>query len=195
MGSTSELGRRSLSHPDGRRCGSRTRHTTRRSALANVAFPLAVAGVAAADRRARALEAIEQVGLGALAARPARLLSAGEQQRLALARAWVTRPEVLFLDEPTSSLDPSSAREVEAILAGIRQSGTTLVMSTHNLGQARRLGGTVLFLHQGRLVEQAAAGQFLAGPVTPEGQAFVGQSNAGGSGQDFSADPDDEIPF
>lgn len=145
----------------------------RRSAIANVAFPLQAAGVPRRERRDRAAAALAEVGLSACGGQAARLLSAGEQQRLALARAWVTRPEVLFLDEPTSSLDPSAAREVEAILAAMHAAGTTLVLTTHNLGQARRLGDEVLFLHQGRLIERGAAARVLTQPWSPEARAYL----------------------
>ncbi|MBY0331499.1 MAG: ATP-binding cassette domain-containing protein, partial [Acetobacteraceae bacterium] len=121
----------------------------------------------------RADAARAMVGLGALAARPARRLSGGEQQRLALARAAALRPDVLFLDEPCASLDPAATRAVEEIVARIAASGTKIVMTTHDLGQARRLAGEVLFLHRGRLLEQAPAAEFFAGPATPEAAAFL----------------------
>jgi tungstate transport system ATP-binding protein len=111
--------------------------------------------------------------MAALADRPARVLSGGEQQRLALARAWALRPEVLFLDEPTANLDPSATREVEAIIAAIHEAGTKVVMTTHNLGQARRLGDEVLFIHQGRLAERAPIGEFFKQPASAEAQAFI----------------------
>jgi tungstate transport system ATP-binding protein len=120
----------------------------RRSALDNVVYPLKVAGLFRTECHRRALAALERVGLARLADRPARVLSSGEQQRLALARAWALEPEVLFLDEPTANLDPGATREVEAIIAAIHASGTKIVMSTHNLGQARRLGDEVLLLNQ-----------------------------------------------
>ena len=106
---------------------------------------LKAAGLPRGERLLRAQGALESVGLLALADHPARVLSGGEQQRLALARAWALRPEVLFLDEPTANLDPSATREVEAIIAAIHAVGTKIVMTTHNLGQARRLGDEVLF--------------------------------------------------
>jgi tungstate transport system ATP-binding protein len=145
----------------------------RRSALANVAYPLALAGLPAVERWARAREALGRVGLAALADRPARRLSGGEQQRLALARAWAMAPEVMFLDEPTASLDPAATRAVEAIVAGIAQAGTKVVMTTHDLGQARRLAGDIVFLHQGRVVEHAAADAFFAAPRAAEAAAFL----------------------
>lgn len=143
----------------------------RRSALANVVYALNVAGVADAQHVARA--ALAEVGLKHLAHRSARVLSGGEQQRLALARAWALHPEVLFLDEPTASLDPSATREIEALIRAFDAAGTKVVMATHNLGQARRLGDEVLFLHQGRLVERSPVDRFFAKPASPEAAAFI----------------------
>jgi tungstate transport system ATP-binding protein len=145
----------------------------RRSALANVHYALELAGVPAAERESQALAALEEVGLRPLAARPARVLSGGEQQRLALARAWALHPEVLFLDEPTANLDPAAAREIESVIRAFDAAGTKIVMATHNLGQARRLGDEVLFLHQGRLAEQAPVERFFAQPASPEAAAFI----------------------
>ena len=139
----------------------------RRSALANVLYALNVAGAADAERVAR--EALAEVGLAHLAQRPARVLSGGEQQRLALARAWALHPEVLFLDEPTASLDPSATREIEAVISAFDAAGTKIVMATHNLGQARRLGDEVIYLHQGRVVERAPVERFFAQPAIAGG--------------------------
>jgi len=143
----------------------------RRSALANVVYALKVAGIADAQRVA--MSALEEVGLAHLAHRSARVLSGGEQQRLALARAWALHPEVLFLDEPTASLDPGATREIEALIRAFDAAGTKVLMATHNLGQARRLGDEVLFLHQGRLVERAPVDRFFAKPASPEAAAFI----------------------
>jgi len=145
----------------------------RRSALANVLYPLRLAGVPERERAARAAQALDLVGLGALGERPARRLSGGEQQRLALARAAACQPEVLFLDEPCASLDPGATRAVEEIVAALSARGTKIVMTTHDLGQARRLAGEVAFLHAGRLVEYAPAARFFAGPSTAEAAAFL----------------------
>jgi tungstate transport system ATP-binding protein len=145
----------------------------RRSALANVAYPLALRGLPRGEARARAAEALARAGLDGLANRPARVLSGGEQQRLALARAWVTEPEILFLDEPTASLDPAATRAVEDLVLQIHQTGTKIVMTTHDLGQARRLADEVLFLHHGRLIEQGPAEAFFAAPRRPEAAAFI----------------------
>lgn len=145
----------------------------RRSAAANVDYALALRGVAAGRRPALVAEALERAGLGALAKRPARVLSGGEQQRLALARAWAVRPQVLFLDEPTSSLDPAATHAVEQLIGRIGEDGTTIIMTTHDLGQARRLADEVLFLHNGRLVEKSAAADFFRQPHSPEARAFI----------------------
>ena len=145
----------------------------RRSALANITYALALAGVAAAEREAQALEALREVGLAHLAHRPARVLSGGEQQRVALARAWALNPEVLFLDEPTASLDLHATREIEAVIKAFDAAGTKVVMVTHSLGQARRLGDEVLFVHEGRVTELTPADEFFALPRSPEAAAFL----------------------
>jgi tungstate transport system ATP-binding protein len=101
------------------------------------------------------------------------VLSGGEQQRLALARAWMLAPEVLFLDEPTANLDPSAAREVESVIAAIHAAGTKIVLVTHNLGQAKRLGDEILFINDGRLAERAPVDTFFRQPATAEAAAFL----------------------
>jgi tungstate transport system ATP-binding protein len=143
----------------------------RRSALANVVYPLRFAGVANATKVA--MDALDEVGLAHVAHRPARVLSGGEQQRLALARAWALHPEVLFLDEPTASLDPGATREIETVIRAFDAAGTKIVMSTHSLGQARRLGDEVIFLHQGRVAERAPIDRFFPQPASTEAAAFV----------------------
>jgi tungstate transport system ATP-binding protein len=145
----------------------------RRSALGNVAYALCHAGFKASERRDRALQALARVGLDAYADHPARVLSGGEQQRLALARVWALRPEILFLDEPTASLDPGATHEIEKIIAGLHAAGTKIVLVTHNLGQARRMADEILFLQSGRLVERAPAERFLRQPSSPEAARFL----------------------
>ena len=145
----------------------------RRSAHANLVYGLKLAGISPAECELRAHDVLEAVGLAELAHRPARVLSGGEQQKLALARAWARGPEVLFLDEPTSNLDPGAARDVETIIGQIRAGGTKIVMTTHNLGQAKRLGDEILFLSQGRLVERTPVDQFFREPATAEAAAFI----------------------
>jgi len=126
----------------------------------NLQLALWLAGVPAAEREQRLHSALARVGLQAMAGRPARALSGGQQQRLALARAWGVRPDILFLDEPTASLDPSAKREVETLVDEFGHAGMALVMSTHNLGQAKRLASRVLFLEAGRLVADLPVDEF-----------------------------------
>jgi tungstate transport system ATP-binding protein len=145
----------------------------RRSALQNITHALAAAGVARAEQIERARIALGKVGLEHLAHTPARVLSGGEQQRLALARGWSLTPEILFLDEPTASLDPAAAREVEAIIQAIHAAGTKIVMTTHNLAQARRLADDIVFLADGRVIERASCAQFFAAPATGQAASFI----------------------
>lgn len=124
----------------------------RASALSNVALALWIRGAAWREAREQALLAIGRVGLGASAQRDARALSGGQQQRLALARAWSLKPDLLFLDEPTSNLDPHGKREVESLMAEFGDGGMTLVFASHNLGQVKRLATRVIYLEHGRLL-------------------------------------------
>jgi tungstate transport system ATP-binding protein len=145
----------------------------RATVLANIEYGLDLRGVPAQERHARAQTALERVGLPDLAGRQARKLSGGEQQRVALARAWALDPQVLFLDEPTASLDPASSREVERIIYEIAASGTKIVLTTHNLGQARRLAEEVVYLEDGRLLEQTPADEFFRQPRTSAARDFI----------------------
>jgi len=125
----------------------------RASAINNVAIGLWLrGGVSWAEARGRALLSLGRVGLGAHSQRNARALSGGQQQRLALARAWSLAPDVLFLDEPTSNLDPHGKREVEALMEEFAQGGMTLVFASHNLGQVKRLASRVVYLEEGRVL-------------------------------------------
>jgi tungstate transport system ATP-binding protein len=161
--------------------GGRKRHVMvfqhpvmlRRSLKANLLHALSVNGWGWRERRERTRLALERFGLAALADRSARVVSGGERQRLALARAWALKPELLFLDEPTSALDPGATRAIEELIEGFSAEGVTVVMTTHDLGQARRLADDVLFLHGGRLVEQAAAATFFAAPTSAAARAFL----------------------
>lgn len=145
----------------------------RRSARANVVHALALAGAPRAARGKRADEVLARFGLAGIAQRPARLLSGGEQQRLAIARAWSLAPQVLFLDEPTSALDPGATRAIEDMVEAISSEGVKIVMATHDIGQARRLGGEVLFFHSGRLLEKTPAPRFFEHPQTREAAAYL----------------------
>ena len=145
----------------------------RRSVAANVAYSLALCGVARPERHARVARALEATRLSPLAQRPARTLSVGEQQRVAVACAWAREPEVLFLDEPAAALDPSATRELERAICAMRDEGRKLVMSTHDLAQAKRLASEVLFLHRGHLLEQTPALEFFAQPRSEEARRFL----------------------
>ena len=112
-------------------------------------------------------------GLADKARQPARLLSGGERQRLAIARALATRPDVLFLDEPTASLDPASTLAIEQIVGQARDRGTKIVFITHDVGQARRLGDEVIFMHHGRVAEQAPATRFFESPASSQAQDYL----------------------
>jgi len=143
----------------------------RRTAAANIAFALLAAG--RPSDAGTVFHLLSQVGLAALADRPARRLSGGEQQRLALARALARTPEVLYLDEPTASLDPAATKSVEDIIARTASEGIKIVMATHDLGQARRLAGDIVFLAGGRIVEQAASPHFFTSPSTDAARRFL----------------------
>ena len=145
----------------------------RRSAAANIAHALAINGVRWRDRPARVDRALARVGLEAIAQRAARALSVGEQQRLALARAWALEPELLFLDEPTASLDPAGTRAIEQAINEVHGKGAKIIMTTHDLAQARRLADEVLFLHHGHLLEAGPADDFFRRPKSREAAAFL----------------------
>jgi tungstate transport system ATP-binding protein len=145
----------------------------RRSAEANVRYALALSGVHGTDAGRRIFEALTEVGLLDVAKRSARVLSWGEQQRLALARVWALDPAVLFLDEPTASLDPNATRAVEKIVSDIHARGTTIVMTTHNLAQAKRLADEIVFLHAGHIVERTPVASFFHSPRSAEAAAYL----------------------
>lgn len=174
----------------------------RRSVSANVDYALALRRVPPAERRERVAEALARTGLRRFADQPARLLSGGEQQRLALARAWVLAPQVLFLDEPTASLDPAATHAVEVIVGAFRDAGTRIVMTTHDLGQARRLADEVLFMNRGRVLEAAPAERFFAKPENDLARAFLkgellwwqrGRDNRAAGGGGFIGDGTEEL--
>lgn len=145
----------------------------RRGCAANVRYALAAAGVPRNKRNQRVSELLQLVGLEGFESRPARRLSGGEQQRLALARALAREPDVLFLDEPTASLDPSSTKTIEDIVRTVCLQGVKVVMATHDLGEARRLAGDIVLLHRGLVVESGPAERFFVDPATPEARKFL----------------------
>jgi tungstate transport system ATP-binding protein len=145
----------------------------RRSAAGNIRYALAKAGMPRAGHAARTAELLADVGLKDLGRRPARRLSGGEQQRLALARALARDPAILFLDEPTASLDPAATKAIEDIVRSVTARGVKVVMSTHDIGQAKRLGGEVVLLHRGRLIENRPASEFFTAPRSEEARQFI----------------------
>ncbi len=145
----------------------------RRSVAANIAYALGAHGVPRRGRAARVRHLLGQGNLGERAYQPARTLSGGEQQRLALVRALATEPAILFLDEPTSSLDPAASHDIEELITAAARSGTKIIMVTHDLGLAQRLADEIVFLHLGRVVEQNQAESFFKRPRSAEAQAFL----------------------
>jgi tungstate transport system ATP-binding protein len=145
----------------------------RRSAAANIRYALSSSAVPRGEWKARTGELLDLVALSGLGERPARRLSGGEQQRLALARALARDPEVLLLDEPTASLDPAATKAIEDIVRAVSSRSIKVVMSTHDLGQARRLAGDIVLMHRGRVVESGPAAEFFAQPRTPEARRFI----------------------
>jgi tungstate transport system ATP-binding protein len=145
----------------------------RRSAEGNIRYALQAASVPRQlhDSRINALLAL--VGLDGLANRPARRMSGGEQQRLALGRALAREPTVLFLDEPTASLDPAATKAFEDVIHTVVGHGVKVVMSTHDLGEARRMAGEIVMLNKGRVIETAASSDFFSGPLTAEARKFL----------------------
>lgn len=164
----------------GRRAG-RKRHAMvfqhpvmlRRPVLDNLVHALEAVGEPRGEARRLAHAALDRFGLASLASRPARHLSGGEKQRLAIARAAILHPDVIFLDEPTSQLDQGATRQIERMLMELLAEGKTLVMATHDLGQARRLAQRILYFSRGRLVEDAPAERFFTNPASPEASAFL----------------------
>jgi len=145
----------------------------RRSAGGNIRYALRAVGIARWRQRAVIDELLAAVGLQHLRNRPARRLSVGEQQRLALARALALDPAVLFLDEPTASLDPTGTKAIEDIVREIGARGIKVVLSTHDLGEAKRLAGQIVLLHRGRVIEVGAVAAFFDAPQTAEARRFI----------------------
>lgn len=139
----------------------------------NLQLALWLAGVPARERAPRASEALQRAGLMELRDRAARALSGGQQQRLALARAWAAHPALLFLDEPTANLDPSAKKEIEAMLASFKADGMTLVMSTHNLGQAKRLATRVIYLDRGDIRADLPTARFFGEHIDGRAERFL----------------------
>ncbi|MCP4315643.1 MAG: ATP-binding cassette domain-containing protein [Hyphomicrobiales bacterium] len=145
----------------------------RRSARANIEFALRAVGCNGSEARERAQSALEAARLLPLANASARVLSGGEMQCLALARALATEPDLLFLDEPTSSLDPASMQTIEAMVRSASKDGMRIVVIAHDLAQARRLGDEIIFMHRGKIVERAPTLPFFQSPGTEDARDFI----------------------
>ena len=145
----------------------------RRNVRQNIEYAIKVCGVESSLQQRRLASALKISGLERLANRSARTLSGGEQQRLALARCWAIQPKVLFLDEPTAHLDPSATQTIETMISSFRESGTKIIMITHDLGQARRLADHVVFMHHGKVLEVGPANQFFNSPTSREARAYL----------------------
>jgi tungstate transport system ATP-binding protein len=145
----------------------------RRSCAGNLAYALRALGISGAERDRRMTELLRLVGLEGVANRPARKLSGGEIQRLAMARALARKPTVLFLDEPTASLDPGATKAIEDLVRTVAASGVKVVMATHDLGEARRLASDVVLLHKGEVIEMGPADQFFSAPTTEAARRFI----------------------
>ncbi|MEL6452786.1 MAG: ATP-binding cassette domain-containing protein [Pseudomonadota bacterium] len=145
----------------------------RRTVEENLTYPMRLRGTGRQAARAAARDWATRVGLGPHLTRRAMVLSGGEQQKLAIARALITNPALVFLDEPTASLDGRAMREIEAILLQAKADGTRLILSTHDMGQARRIADQVVFMLGGQVHETGPAPAFFDSPQTPEARAFL----------------------
>jgi tungstate transport system ATP-binding protein len=172
-GGTITWGAREQSPPNQRAIVFQRPVMLRRTAADNIRYGLEVAGVPRNERDRRVAELLSLVGLNGLERRPARRLSGGEQQRLALARALARDPDVLFLDEPTASLDPAATKAIEDIVRNVSEAGVKVMMTTHDLGEARRLAGEIVLLHRGRVVEAGPAEKILSNPTTDDARRFI----------------------
>ena len=145
----------------------------RRSVAANIEFALSLRNVPSSEKNERTEQLLEHVGLQHRRGQPARLLSGGEQQRLALARALATEPRVLLLDEPTASLDPANVHQIEDIVRASHRNGMKVIFVSHDIGQAKRLGDEIAFLNQGKLAELTSADRFFQGPSSEAARAYL----------------------
>jgi tungstate transport system ATP-binding protein len=145
----------------------------RRSVRANLAYPLTLTGKSAQDQKRAIDDMLKLSHLLPLVDQPAASLSGGEAQRMAIARALITKPEVLLLDEPCSNLDPASTKLIEAMISTFISNGGSVFISTHDLAQAKRLADVVLFIEAGQLLEHGPADEFFAKPATPQAQSYL----------------------
>ena len=149
----------------------------RRSVIENLRYNLKVKNINSKAKQDKLIdEALTKAGLMDQAQNPARLLSGGEQQKLAMARALMDNPSILFLDEPTASLDPNATLVIEELIKEASKMGTKIILVTHDIGQAKRLAEEIIFLNQGQVCEQGPAQEMIANPKSkPARQYFSGE--------------------
>lgn len=145
----------------------------RRTVAENLAYPLKLLKTPQDQIAAAVDHWLARIGLERARHSQATRLSGGERQKLAIARALIRKPDVLFLDEPCANLDGHATREIEALLREVADSGTRLVMATHDMGQARRLANDLVFLLEGRIHETGSAAALFTAPATAELAAFL----------------------
>ena len=144
-----------------------------RSVLDNVRYVLSVRGIAEPACSEQARRALAACNLSAISNQSARSLSGGEQQRLSLARAWACEPRLLLADEPTANLAPTAMRDVETLLHTVQSGGTTLVLTTHNVAQAKRIARRIIFLDSGKIVEDRPAADFFVSPHSAAARTYL----------------------
>ncbi|MDG1764928.1 MAG: ATP-binding cassette domain-containing protein [Paracoccaceae bacterium] len=145
----------------------------RRSVFENLTYPLTLCKTPKAEINRLADEWVSRISLKEVIHVAATRLSGGEKQKLALARALITKPEMLFLDEPTASLDGKTTLEIEKLLQNSAENGTTIMMSTHDIGQAKRLAKNILFLNKGKLESTQPAQTFFREPMSNNASKFI----------------------
>ena len=145
----------------------------RRTMFENLIYPLRITKTAKEQAEQLTTEWMEKINLADKAGLSAQMLSGGEKQKLAIARALITKPQVLFLDEPTTNLDGASTREIELILNSALQSGTRIIMTTHDIGQAKRLASDIIFIHKGTVRETTISTEFFNNPMSEEARAYL----------------------
>jgi glutamate transport system ATP-binding protein len=144
--------------------------------LENVTLgPTKVRGIGKDEAEAKARQLLDRVGVGQQAAKYPAQLSGGQQQRVAIARALAMEPKVMLFDEPTSALDPEMIKEVLDVMVDLAEGGMTMVVVTHEMGFARTAANRVVFMADGRIVEESSPEEFFTNPQSDRAQDFLGK--------------------